>query len=316
MTSKKKKASKSSTKRGAKKSSTKRAGAKGSKSAASKPKVAATLTSRGAMSIATNVRKSVDERAAALAEAPLAVTESDANLQATLKILRNKDEAPSVRLAALRSLQAASFSVLAFESCRPDYIAALREVADDPNSELRQRALGILAREKDGYAQKKLLEGLQKPEKALIPPEKALQYLSTDVHAEAYAAARNIVKEPPNPAARREALRLLAADATSAPIFEKLLRDKGELAEIRQISASALQSLKPEKMQEHAREILLDKSEYDEIQATSLTALSQFGDDEAVGKDEALLKSVDRLSNKASAKVKQSAKRFLGKYGR
>ena len=201
-----------------------------------------------------------------------------------LNVLRNEDEPVKVRLAALQALQAASFSVVAFESCRGDYIATLREVAEDPDPELRQRVLGMLAREKDGFAQKKLLEGLQNPDKALVPPEKALQLLSYDVHAEAYPLARAIVSKPPNATAKREALRLLAADATSAPMFEKILRDKDESREIRQISASALHALKPQKLQAHAREIVLDKSEYDDIKATSLTALTQFGDDEAVAK--------------------------------
>jgi hypothetical protein len=267
------------------------------------------------MSVATNARKTVKERVAALAEVPVAVCESDENLQAVLDVLRDKDEPVNVRLAALKSLQTASFSVVAFESCRGDYIGTLREVAEDSDPEIRQRVLGILAREKDGYAQKKLLEGLQHPEKALVPAEKALQLLSYDVHAEAYPIARSIVSKPPNAAARREALRLLAADASAAPVFEKILRDKDELAEIRQISASALQALKPEKLRAHAREMLLDTSEYDDIQVTSLTALTQFGG-EAVAKDEALMKRVDRLRGKGSTKVKQSARRFLDKYGR
>jgi hypothetical protein len=278
---------------------------------ARKPKRSA----RSAMSVATNARKTVKERVAALAEVPVAVCASDENLQAVLKVLRDKDEPVNVRLAALKSLQTASFSVVAFESCRGDYIGTLREVAEDSDPEIRQRVLGILAREKDGYAQKKLLEGLQHPEKALVPAEKALQLLSYDVHAEAYPIARSIVSKPPNAAAKREALRLLAADASAAPVFEKILRDKDELAEIRQISASALQALKPEKLRAHAREMLLDTSEYDDIQATSLTALTQFGG-EAVAKDEALMKRVDRLRGKASTKVKQSARRFLDKYGR
>jgi hypothetical protein len=291
---------------------------KSSKSSKSKsaPKGDKKLSARAAMSIATGAKNTVRERVAALAQEPLAVCDSDKNLQAVLKVLRNKDEPVKVRLAALESLQAASFSVLAFESCRSDYIATLREVAEDTDMELRQRVLGILAREKDGFAQKKLLEGLQNPEKALLPPEKALQLLSYDVHAEAYTAAREIVSKPPNPMAKREALRLLAADATAAPLFEKILRDKDELREYRQISASALHSLNPEKLQAQAREILLDKSEYPEIQATSLTAISQFGDDAEVAKDEALLKSVDRLSDEGSTKVKQSARQFLTKYGR
>ncbi len=264
----------------------------------------------------TSAGRSVKERVAAMVEAPLAVCENDENLQATLGVLRNQDEPVEVRLAALQALQAASFSVLVFESCRGDYIATLREIVKDPDPELRQRVLGILARENDGFAQKKLLEGLQNPEKALVPPEKALQLLSYDIHADAYPVAREIVSKPPNATARREALRLLAADATAAPMFEKILLDKDESPEIRQISASALHALKPEKLQAHAREILLDTSEQDEVQAMSLTALTQFGDDEAVAKDEALLKRVDRLKGEASTKVKQGARRFLSKYGR
>jgi hypothetical protein len=294
----------------------KRKAAKTSKSAR-KPKRAAMRSTRAAMSVATSARGTVKQRVAALAEVPLAVCESDKDLQAMLKILRNKDEPVEVRLAALQSLAAAAFSVVAFESCRSDYIATLREVAQDADPEIRQRSLGLLAREKDGFAQKKLLEGLKNPKKALVPPEKALQLLSYDVHAETYSVARAIVSKPPSDDAKREALRLLAADATSAPLFEKILRDKDELREIRQISASALHTLKPESLQKNAREMLLDPSEYDDIQATSLTALTQFGDDEAVGKDKALLKSINRMSGKsASTKYKQSARRFLSKYGR
>jgi hypothetical protein len=279
-------------------------------------KVSAKVAARRAVSIATSSQNTVKQRVAAAAQAPLALCESDKDLEAMLKVLRNKDEPVKVRLAALQSLQAASFSVVAFESCRADYITTLRAIADDPDPELRQRVLGLLARKKDGYAQRKLLEGLKDPGKALVPPEKALQLLSYDVHAEAYSAARDIMKKPPNESARLEALRLLAADATSAPLFEKLLRDKKELREIRQIAASALQALKPEKMQQYAREILLDKSDYNDIKATSLTALAQFGDQEAIGKDKALMNSVGRLSTgKAPAKYKQSASRFLGKFG-
>jgi hypothetical protein len=269
------------------------------------------------MRVATNERGVLKERVAALAEAPLAVTETDKNLQAILGVLRNEDEPVEVRLAAMDSLATAAFSVVAFESCRSDYIAALREVALDPNPQIRESALGLLAGEKDGFAQKKLLEGLKDPEKALIPPEKALQLLSYDVHAESYSVARDIVANPPSAVAKQEALRLLAADAASAPFFEKVLRDKDEMRENRQIAASALHALNPDKFQTHARQMLLDKTEYEDIQATSLTALSQFGDDETVAKDSALLNSVDRMSEKAaSPKYKKSARQFLTKHGR
>ena len=289
----------------------KKATAAKKKSPAKKPK----RSPLAAFAVATNENKSTGERAKAFAEAPLAAIESEENLQAALNVLRDRNQPIKVRLAALQSIQAASFSVIIFEPHREDYLATLREIVDDPDEELRQRVLGILMREKDSYAQKRLLEGLEDPEKALVPPEKALQLLSYDVHAEAYPVAREILKDPPNADAKREALRLLAADANSAPVFEKLMRDKDEDREIRQISAAALQAVKPKRFQEQAREVLLDKKEYDDIQATALTALTQFGDQKAVAKDERLMKRVDELGKGKSAKVKKTAKHFLRRYG-
>ena len=61
---------------------------------------------------------------------------------------------------------------------------------------------------------------------------------------------------------------------------------------------------------------MLDSSESDDIQAASLTAISQFGDESKVSSDDALLKRVTRLKTAPSAKVKQTAKRLLTKYGR
>ena len=281
---------------------TKKRGTKKSKPAKKSP---AKRSPRAAFAVATNEKKSTAERAKAFVEAPLATN-----------VLRDQKQPIKVRLAALQSLQAATFSVIEFEPYREDYFATLRELVDDPDPELRQRVLGILAREKDGYVQKRLLEGLQDTSKALVPPEKALQLLSYDVHSDAYPVAREIVNAPPNPDAKREALRLLSADANSAPVFEKLLRDKDEDRDIRQISAAALQAVKPKRFQEQARELLLDDKEYDDIQATALTALAQFGDEKAVAKDQKLLDRVDELGNAKSAKVKKTAKRFMTRYGK
>ena len=254
------------------------------------------------------------QRIAALAQAPLAVCQNDRNLQAVLALVRNTAEPVDVRLAAIDTLATAAFSVVAFEPCRNAYIAVLREAAQDADARIRESALGLLAGEKDGFAQKKLLEGLRKPERALVPPEKALQLLGYDMHAESYAVARDIVAAPPSEAARQEALRLLAADAASAPLFEKLLRDKAEQREVRQLSASALHALDPKKFQRHARELLLDTAEYDDIRATSLAALEQFGDPQQVANDHDLLKSVDRMSKTAAPKYKKRARVFLSKY--
>jgi hypothetical protein len=296
--------------------SKKRRSAKTAKSSRKKQsRAAVNQSARGALSVATNARRTVKERVEAMSNASLAVCEDDQGLQSMLEVLRNPDEHIKVRLAALASLQAASFSVTAFASCRSDYMATLREVMDDPDPELRQRVLGILSREKDGLAQKRLLAGLENSAKALVPPEKALQLLGYDPHADAYKVARKIVEQPPSGIAKREALRLLAADTASKPLFEKILSDKGEAAEYRQISASALHTMAPDTFQKYARDIVVDASESDDIQATSLTALSQFGDAQRVVADRELIKRVGRMKTASSPKIKQTAKQFLTKYG-
>jgi uncharacterized protein (UPF0147 family) len=270
---------------------------------------------RAAYAVAAGSGRSVKERIAALTTLGRTVCDDNEKFQGVLNILRDTATPIAVRLAALRTLQAASFSAASFSARRPDYLKTLRSVASDPDRELRQRALGLLSREQDGHAQRLLLEGLKDPKKALVPPEKALQLLSYDVHADAYPAAREIIRKPPSPAAKREALRLLAADAASAPVFEKILRDKNEPVEIRQLSASALHSLAPRRLQAHARAIVLDKAESNELKATSLTALTQFGEPEAMAKDKALNRRVDRLRARGgSAGLKRTARSFLTKY--
>ena len=251
---------------------------------------------RAAVAVATSAKNPVRERVAAMAHITEAVCEDDQKLQSVLKVLRDTDEPTPVRLAALQALQAASFSAPQFESCRGDYLATLRSIATDTDAELRQRVLGILAREKDGFAQQPLLEGLLTTLPVLVPPEKALQLLSYDVHADAYPVARQIVSKPPSVAAKREALKLLAADAASKPVFEHVLRDKEEDPEARRISASALQAVAPQALQTHAREIVLDPTEPDELQEASLTAITQFGDQDKGAQDETLMKRVNSMT--------------------
>jgi hypothetical protein len=240
----------------------------------------------------------------------------DQKLQSVLNTIKDVTEPIDVRLTAVQTMLSASFSDFNFDKCRPDFLAALRSVAADPHIEIRERVLGILARENDGYAQKILLEGLEDPSKELVSPQKALQLLSYDIHAEAYPVARKIVEKPPNEAAKHEALRLLAADASSVPMFEKVLRSKKESVDDRRLAASALNSLAPEKLQQHARKIVLDASEADDLKAASLTAITQFADNAVTAKDRALVKGVDKLkSGKVSPALKRVSKQFLAKYG-
>ena len=263
------------------------------------------------LKVAADTGRRGGERAKALADLGGGITDNKETLHAILNILRDTTAPIKLRLDALQRLQAASFSSPHFSAARPDYLGALRTLVKDPNRELRQRVLGVLAREGDAYTQKVLLEGLEDKSKALVTPQKALQLLSYDIHNEAYPVARKIVQHPPNPTARREALRLLAADANAAPLFEKILRNKKETSEARRLSASALNSLAPKKLHTMARKIVLDAGEDPGVKAASLTALTAFSQ-EAVAQDAKLVKHIGQLKSKGrSPALKRIARNFL-----
>ena len=243
-------------------------------------------------------------------DVPLAASE----LQPPLDTLRDRSQQVEARLEALQSIQAASFAIPDFDSMRPEYIAALREAAEDQDPELRQRALGILAREHDGFAQQALVAGLRDPAKALVAPDKALQLLSYDPHAAVYPLAREIMETSDDESTRREAVRVLAGDPTSAPLLESVLADKTESSDMRRMSASALHALNPDRLQRWANKAVLDVTEDSEMVATGLTALTQFGDAEAISDNKQLRRRVDQLQERAPTKIKRLARRFVKKY--
>lgn len=310
----------SSKARAAKKSATKKTAAK--KTTATKAAVKKTAAKKAVGGYATQWTVAIDPgatvkaRVAALADVTRAVCDDETTFDAVLDLLRDASTPAPVRLAALQALQATSFFFAGFAAHRADYLATLRGIATDKNAELRQRVLGILARESDGHTQQLLLDGLKNPAGALVKPEKALQLLSYDPHSEAYTVARKVVGNPPNPTARREALRLLAGDANSVPIFEKVLADKKETAEVRKLSALALNTLAPATLQATARKIVLDDNEDAEMRATCLTALTDVGDDAATAKDETLYKRIDEIKSSSSGALQKGAKRFIAKFGR
>lgn len=191
-----------------------------------------------------------------------------------LAVLQDTAAEPDARRAALAALAEQSFLVREFRPHQSSFVAALRAVAADPDPELREQALDLLALRKDEYAQRLLVAGLRDAEEALVPEGRALQMVGYDLHAEHYELLREIAASAERRAIRTDALRLLAADAGSKDIFERILHDRSESAEARATSAIALNSLAPDEFPGMVEEIVLDDTDDDEVRATCLTALS------------------------------------------
>ena len=236
----------------------------------------------------------------------------DESINLLLELLKEKTESREVRMAALQVLQMLSFISPLFMSKRPEFLAALRSIVDDPDSKIRQAAIEILALEKDEYVQRRLNEGLDDPSKALVNPAKAIQLLGQDVHAELYPRLREIVQNPPSPAAKEEAVRLLVGDPESKELLIELLRNKEEKLKIRTLSAVALQSLDPTEFTEQAKQIVLDNAEDHRLRLTGLNGLTHFADRPSLSGDPEFHEGLERLRKKSTSKqLKNAAARYL-----
>jgi hypothetical protein len=233
-----------------------------------------------------------------------------------LELLRDATAPADLRRAILNVLQQISFRMVLFPGKRSDYLATLRSIIEDPDAQLRRRAIGILAREKDEYVQRRLIEGLEQRSRALVPAAKAIQFLGYDVHAEYFPLLRRIIEQPPSRAAKREAVRLLSADPASTDLLVTILNDKHEDPEVRRTAAVALQSLAPDRFEAQARRIVLDDDEDDELQALSISALTQFANPAALRQDDQLNRRIGQLrAESGSRQVQQATAGYLSKQG-
>jgi HEAT repeat protein len=255
-------------------------------------------------------------RALALRGISVEIGRSHELIDMTLALLRDDTESVAVRRAALAVLQLSSFITVVFNPKRPEYLAVLRYIVDDEDVELRQEAIEVLAKEKDKDVQGRLIEGLKDPSQALIRPERAIRLLGYDIHTNFYPLLREIIENPPNLMAKREAVRLLAADATSKDLLAKIIKDKVEDPEVRKIGVVALQSLAPAEFEELAKRLVLDDDEDDDLRAISMNALAHFANPESLIQDSEFNRRIIELGQKnISKELKQVVDIYATKWG-
>jgi hypothetical protein len=239
----------------------------------------------------------IAQRQLALHKIEILVSKKTSLIDELIHILTDEDDHPLIRMSALNLLRQSTLRAAIFNPKKAEYLKALRTVVRDENPELRVQAMEALAGEKDEYLQRLLSEGLQAPEKALVPPEKAIQLLGYDLHFNLYPLLRNIVRNPPNGESRMEALRLLGGDPQSTELLSQVMENKLEDIEARVTATVAIQTLDPVKFNSLARNKVMDEDEDDDIRAICLNALAQNTDVEKLKQDKEL---IDFLQRKAS----------------
>jgi hypothetical protein len=221
--------------------------------------------------------------------------EDEAGLRRLFEILKDAGLPADARRAALAALRLLRFNSELLNQKRAELIDALRTTVENSDGPLRDEALETLAQEKDEYAQRRLLEGLTGKSEPLVPPARAIQLLGYDVHAEHFPLLREIAQKSDDPATRREAVRLLSADPSSAQFLMDIFQKKDESTEVRRASANALVNVAPQEFEKRAKEVALDESDSDNIRAASLTALAHFGNPTDIAEDTEFVDKVEQI---------------------
>ncbi|QNL48657.1 tyrosinase family protein [Olivibacter sp. SDN3] len=192
-----------------------------------------------------------------------------------LKVLENQEEPSELRKEALRTIETCSFTSPIFPSLKPKIIQVFRGLTDDHDQEIRENGMSFLAKFKDEFLQRLLIEGLEVPQKALVPEEFAISLLGYDIHAGIYPLLQKIVRTTNNDNSRAAALYLLAGDPNAEKLLVETFLNKDERFDVRKNSLIALKQQSPEDFLEIALKTIADKDENENIRIICLNAVRQ-----------------------------------------
>jgi hypothetical protein len=249
----------------------------------------------------------------------------DALLHELVAVLQDENAHPAMRAAALSVLQGNTFSSPVFGAVQPAYNNALRTLVDSYNKDLQSTAIEYLALDRDEYVQRRLIDGLENPDKKIAAPEVAIHLLSYDLHADHFPLLRKIVENPPNQLSKKEALRSLAADAGSADLLFKTLNNATEDAETRHVCAVALQNMNPasKELAGSYKKILTDSAEDKGLKTALLNTLTFSAQGNILDDDADFQQKLDEVPNKhiddiklltGTEEVSNSAKKKISEF--
>lgn len=251
------------------------------------------------LAVALDKNVSAPERVAALHALAPARRNDDEFLKPLFSLASDSSEPAELRLGVLRVIGQLRFSSARLKELRAYLIELLHSIARDSDGDLRIAAVEMLAQEKDPHVQKWLLDSLESGEPLAGSVEKTVQLLGYDIHANYFPLLQKIAREAAAPAARMEAVRLLAADADSAGLLREIYRDKKENERVRRGSASGYLSLDPAGFESDAKAVVLDDGDDEDVRAASLSALTHFAHPSV--RDGALNDFVDQLQTSSTS---------------
>ncbi|HWI01816.1 MAG TPA: HEAT repeat domain-containing protein [Propionibacteriaceae bacterium] len=264
-----------------------------------------------AMTVLTDTTLPDEPRIQVIQQMGPSLSQRDDFIEALLVIVKDPDDSPAVREAALQALGSAAFQVVRFRPHRRAYDDALHDLVADPDPTLREAAVGILALEHDPVVQETLLQGLRGDGPLPVERERAILLLAEDDHLDNLPWLQELYRSG-SEGAREQAVRFMGSYPDAQATLEGTLRDKREATSVRQQSGAALRYLAPDRFEAVAKEISTDTTDDPEVRTACLSALQHLGDTARVYADTEFVRRVQDVSSDESApQVAQVARNLL-----
>lgn len=266
-----------------------------------------------AMTVLSDRTLPSDTRIEVLRQLAAQITRRDDYIQALLEIVRDREDSPDLRGAALDTLGSAAFQVARFRPHRQQYDDVLRDLVADPMTDLRETAVSILATEHDPGIQQILQEGLRGDGPLPVTRRQAIALLAEDDHLDNLPWLQELLRSD-DEGARQEAVRFMGSYPDAAPALEAVLRDQGEASQVRQQSAASLRFLDPDLFTAAAKAIAVDNEDDSGVRTATLSALHHLSAADRVYGDAEFIQQVEAVGLDESApQVAEVARNLLGK---
>lgn len=223
------------------------------------------------------------ERIEALQETYLSMSTNKEFKERLIRLIGNAKQPLELRTEALDCFIAATFGSRSSASWRPQFLETLRSVAQSSEDPLAEKALEVLAQERDPWALETLQAGLRTPAAAKVSQIQAIQHLNSVDHNDHYDVLRKLATKNRSHKVRVEAIRGLAADPNAKDLLLQILKGSKEPPAVRQAALLSLRIADRDAYGSEASRILNDASEPDLLRATSMA--TQRYDPDGVGED-------------------------------
>lgn len=177
-----------------------------------------------------------------------------------------------IRDAAMEVLETLMFGSAARHARHDDFVAVLRLVTQDPDSNLRARAFALLVADGDEQTRRQLLESLRQPELVPLPPASIVRLLGLTLTDSVYPVLHAVLIQPPDAATRVEAIRLLGGYVPSRLLLTRYLQDAQEPDVVRLAAMATLHANAPGEFPGLALPVILDEQASDSLRLYGIQA--------------------------------------------